>query len=155
MTGKLRLDQLMTSRGLAATRSRARDLIKRGAVSVAGKVETRTGLDVAHDAEIAIAEDWSGYVSRGALKLAAALDAFGFACDGRVALDIGASTGGFTQILLRRGAARVYAVDVGAGQLHAEIGGDARVVGLEKTDARSLHGTLIPEPPVLDRKSVV
>lgn len=146
MTGKLRLDQLMTSRGLAPTRSRARDLIKRGVVRVAGRVETRAGVDLPEDADIAVAEDWSGYVSRGALKLAAALDAFGFACDGRIALDIGASTGGFTQTLLRRGAVRVYTVDVGAGQLHPEIGGDARVVGLEKTDARSLDGTLIPEP---------
>jgi 23S rRNA (cytidine1920-2'-O)/16S rRNA (cytidine1409-2'-O)-methyltransferase len=146
MTGKLRLDQLMTSRGLAPTRSRARDLIKRGVVRVAGRVETRAGVDLPEDAEIAVAEDWGGYVSRGALKLTAALDAFGFACEGRIALDIGASTGGFTQVLLRRGAARVYAVDGGRGQLHADIAGDGRVLNLENTDARSLDGRLISEP---------
>jgi 23S rRNA (cytidine1920-2'-O)/16S rRNA (cytidine1409-2'-O)-methyltransferase len=146
MTGKLRLDQLMTARGLAPTRSRARDLIKRGLVTVAGQVERRAGVDVAEDAEIAVAEEWSGYVSRGALKLEAALDRFGFDCKGRIALDIGASTGGFVQVLLRRGAARVYAVDVGSGQLHPEIAIDERVRNLENVDARSLGPALIPEP---------
>jgi 23S rRNA (cytidine1920-2'-O)/16S rRNA (cytidine1409-2'-O)-methyltransferase len=144
---KTRLDQLMTVRGLAPTRSRARDLIKRGAVLVEGKVEKRAGVNLLPTAEIAVAEDWSGYVSRGGLKLAAALDAFGFDPLGRVALDIGASTGGFTQMLLRRGAKRVYAVDVGNGQLHPDIAADPRVVNLENTDARRLDRTSIPESP--------
>jgi len=143
---KMRLDQLLTERGLAPSRSRARDLIKRGAVRASGKVVTRPGLDVAEDAELALDEAWSGYVSRGALKLAAALDAFSFDPSGRIAIDVGASTGGFTQILLRRGAARVYAVDVGHGQLHALIRNDPRVVTLEDTDARHLDRSLVPEP---------
>jgi 23S rRNA (cytidine1920-2'-O)/16S rRNA (cytidine1409-2'-O)-methyltransferase len=146
MTGKHRLDQLLTLRGLAPTRSRARDLIKRGVVTVAGEVETRAGLDVASDADIAVAEAWSGYVSRGALKLEAALDQFGFGCEGRIALDIGASTGGFTQVLLRRGAARVYAVDVGRGQLHPDVAADARVRNLQNTDARMLGRRFVGEP---------
>ncbi|WP_088346101.1 MULTISPECIES: TlyA family RNA methyltransferase [Rhodomicrobium] len=143
---KTRLDQLLTLRGLAPTRSRARDLIKRGAVLVAGKVETRAGVDLPPDAEIAVNEDWSGYVSRGALKLAAALDAFAFECDGRIALDIGASTGGFAQILLRRGARHVYAVDVGSGQLHPDIAADPRISNLEATDSRRLDAQLVPAP---------
>jgi 23S rRNA (cytidine1920-2'-O)/16S rRNA (cytidine1409-2'-O)-methyltransferase len=142
---KTRLDQLMILKGLAPTRSRARDLIKRGVVLVAGKVERRAGVTLRQNTDLAVAEAWSGYVSRGALKLAAALDAFGFDPQGRVALDIGASTGGFTQELLRRRASRVYAVDVGTGQLHAEIAGDPRVVNLEGTDARRLDRALIPE----------
>ena len=144
---KTRLDQLMTIKGLAPTRSRARDLIKRGAVLIGGKVEKRAGANVAASADISVAEAWSGYVSRGGLKLAAALDAFGFDPMGRVALDIGASTGGFTQMLLRRGAKWVYAVDVGHGQLHQDIAGDPRVANLENTDARRLDRALIPEPP--------
>ncbi len=143
---KIRLDQLLTLRGLAPTRSRARDLVKRGAVLVAGKVETRAGVDLPFDADLAVNEDWSGYVSRGALKLAAALDALGFDCQGRTALDIGASTGGFTQILLMRGARRVYAVDVGKGQLHHDIAEDPRVTNLEETDARHLGVELIGDP---------
>jgi 23S rRNA (cytidine1920-2'-O)/16S rRNA (cytidine1409-2'-O)-methyltransferase len=144
---KTRLDQLMAIKGLAPTRSRARDLIKRGAVLVGGKVETRAGVSLPASAEISVAEDWSGYVSRGGLKLAAALDAFGFDPLGQAALDIGASTGGFTQTLLRRGARRVYAVDVGSGQLHPDLAGDPRVVNFEHTDARRLDGVLIPEAP--------
>jgi 23S rRNA (cytidine1920-2'-O)/16S rRNA (cytidine1409-2'-O)-methyltransferase len=141
----MRLDQLLTERGLAPSRSRARDLILRGLVSANGRKVERPGAPVPEDAEIAIGEAWSGYVSRGALKLAAALEAFGFDPSGRVALDIGASTGGFTQTLLRGGAARVYAVDVGRGQLDASLRADPRVVGLEGTDARALTRGLIPE----------
>jgi 23S rRNA (cytidine1920-2'-O)/16S rRNA (cytidine1409-2'-O)-methyltransferase len=88
-------------------------------------------------------------VSRGGVKLAAALDAFGVDPAGRVCLDVGASTGGFTHVLLTRGAARVYAVDVGSGQLHASLRADARVVSLESTDARTLTAALIPEPASL------
>lgn len=141
----MRLDLLLTARGLAPSRSRARDLIRRGVVRAGGKVVTRPGLDFAEDAELAVDEAWSGYVSRGALKLAAALDAFGFDPAARIALDIGASTGGFTQLLVERGAARVYAVDVGHGQLHPPLQADARVVALEGVDARQLDRTRIPE----------
>ena len=143
---KIRLDQLLTERGLVPSRSRARDLIRRGAVRAGGVVVTRPGVDIAEDAELAIEEAWSGYVSRGALKLVAALDAFGFDPAGCVALDIGASTGGFTQFLLRRGASRVYAVDVGRDQLHADLRADDRVVALEETDARALDRNLVPDP---------
>jgi 23S rRNA (cytidine1920-2'-O)/16S rRNA (cytidine1409-2'-O)-methyltransferase len=143
---KIRLDLLLTERGLAPSRSRARDLIRRGAVRAGGEVVTRPGVDVAADTELAVEEAWSGYVSRGALKLAAALDAFGFDPAGRVGLDIGASTGGFTQMLLRRGAARVHAVDVGRDQLHAGLRADGRVLSLEGTDARLLDRALVPDP---------
>ena len=143
---KIRLDQLLTERGLVPSRSRARDLIKRGLVRAGGVVVTRPGHDIAEDAELALDEPWSGYVSRGALKLEAALDAFGFDPAGRAALDIGASTGGFTQVLLRRGAGRVYAVDVGQGQLDPELARDSRLALLESTDARTLSRSLVPEP---------
>ena len=142
----MRIDQLMTERGLVPSRSRARDLILRGLVTANGRQVARPSSAVPEDADIAITEEWSGYVSRGALKLAAALDAFGFDVEGRIALDVGASTGGFTQMLLRRGAARVYAVDVGHGQLHVSLRSDGRVVAWEGTDARDLHGGLVPEP---------
>lgn len=141
----MRLDQLLTERGLTPSRSRARDLILRGLVRADGRVVARPGAAVAESAQIAIAEEWSGYVSRGALKLEAALDAFDFDPAGRIALDLGASTGGFTQMLLRRGAAAVYAVDVGQDQLHATLRGDVRVIVLENTDARALHPGLIPQ----------
>jgi len=144
---KIRLDLLLTQHGLAPTRSRARDLIKRGVVIAAGRVETRAGAEFAPDAEIVLTEDWSGYVSRGSLKLEGALEHFGFEFTGRIALDIGASTCGYTQVLLRHGARKVYAVDTGSGQLHADIADDARVVNLEKTDARLLNTSFIPEPP--------
>lgn len=133
----LRLDKALLSRGLVETRSRARDLIVRGAVQVSGLVETKPGMLVRDDAPIVLLED-AEYVSRGALKLVAALDAFGFDPDGRRALDVGASTGGFTDVLLRRGAAHVTAVDVGHGQLHARLAGDPRVTSLEGRDARTL-----------------
>jgi 23S rRNA (cytidine1920-2'-O)/16S rRNA (cytidine1409-2'-O)-methyltransferase len=121
-------------------------MILRGLVSANGRPVTRAGTPVPDDAEIAIAENWTGYVSRGALKLLAALDAFGFDASGRVALDIGGSTGGFTQILVQRGAAKVYAVDVGNGQLHAMLREDGRVTVLENTDARDLDRKLVPQP---------
>ena len=96
--------------------------------------------------EIEIDGDVHDYVSRGGLKLAAGLDAFGFSPAGRICLDLGASTGGFTDVLLRRGAARVYAVDVGTGQLHPRLAADPRVIRLEKTDARRLDRTLVTDP---------
>lgn len=147
MPERLRLDQLLVARGLAATRSRARDAILRGAVSVGGVLADRPGVTVGTDAEIAIDDDARRYVSRGALKLAAALDRFGFSPLGRIALDIGASTGGFTEVLLERGAERVFAVDVGHDQLHPRLRADRRVEPLEGTNARDLTRDQVPVSP--------
>jgi 23S rRNA (cytidine1920-2'-O)/16S rRNA (cytidine1409-2'-O)-methyltransferase len=141
-----RLDVVLVERGLAVSRARARDLIRRGLVEVAGAVETKPGAAVATEAEVRVAAGAADHVSRGALKLIAALEHFRFSALGVVALDVGASTGGFTQVLLERGAARVYAVDVGHGQLHARLAEDPHVVSLERCDARSLDRTRIPEP---------
>jgi 23S rRNA (cytidine1920-2'-O)/16S rRNA (cytidine1409-2'-O)-methyltransferase len=143
---RIRLDQLLVSRGLAPTRSRARDLIARGCVAVDGVTAAKAGQSTDDSADVVVTEEQSGRISRGGLKLAAALDAFDLAAEGRVALDIGASTGGFTDTLLQRGARRVYAVDVGRGQLHPSLGNDPRVVSLEAVDARSLSSELVPEP---------
>lgn len=142
----MRLDLALVARGLVATRARARDLIKRGLVQVSGRTVTKAGALVGADARLAISGAEAGYVARSAEKLVAALDAFGFDPSGRIALDIGASAGGFTQVLLERGAPRVYAVDVGHGQLHKRLAGDARVVSLEGRDARGLMPEDIREP---------
>ena len=142
---KKRLDLLLVESGLAPTRSRAADLVRQGAVSVAGVKALKPGILVPPEAPLTVAPGAQPYVSRGGLKLEAALDAFGFEAKGRTALDIGASTGGFTDLLLARGAALVYAVDVGRDQLHAKLRGDPRVVSLEATDARSLDAGLVPE----------
>jgi 23S rRNA (cytidine1920-2'-O)/16S rRNA (cytidine1409-2'-O)-methyltransferase len=140
----LRLDKALLMRGLVPTRARARDLIVRGAVSVDGAVQLKPGAVVAENAPIALSEA-SDYVSRGSLKLEAALSAFGFDPAGRVCLDIGASTGGFTDLLLQRGAAHVFAVDVGHGQLHQRLRDDPRVTSLEGMDARALSGREIDQ----------
>ncbi|MFQ5625959.1 MAG: TlyA family RNA methyltransferase [Methyloligellaceae bacterium] len=141
-----RLDILLVARGLAATRSRARDLIRRGAVRVNGVRAGKPARMTPEDASLDIAGDASRYVSRGAVKLNAALDAFGFDPEGCHALDVGASTGGFTQVLLERGAAQVTAADVGKGQLHESLRNNPRVRALEGTDARELTPALVPEP---------
>jgi 23S rRNA (cytidine1920-2'-O)/16S rRNA (cytidine1409-2'-O)-methyltransferase len=141
-----RLDVRMVELGLAPTRARAQDLIRRGLVDVAGVVEQRPGTGVAACAAIHLSQAAGDHVSRGALKLIAALDYFRFPVAGVVALDVGASTGGFTEVLLARGAARVYAVDVGHGQLHVRVASDARVVSLEGRDARQLDDMLVSEP---------
>jgi 23S rRNA (cytidine1920-2'-O)/16S rRNA (cytidine1409-2'-O)-methyltransferase len=140
-----RLDTRLVESGLAPSRARAQDLIRRGLVEIDGRVERRPAAGVAGSAAIWLSPDAGDHVSRGALKLAAALDHFKFPVAGTVALDVGASTGGFTQVLLDRGAARVYAVDVGHGQLHARLAADHRVVSLEHCDARNLSGRLVPE----------
>ncbi len=143
---KTRLDQLLVDSGLAATRSRAADLVRLGLVSVAGVPALKSGVLVRADASLAVSPGASPYASRGGLKLEAALDAFGFVVEGRVALDIGASAGGFSEVLLARGAAKVYAVDVGRDQLHAKLRAEPRVVALEATDARSLDAAIVKEP---------
>jgi 23S rRNA (cytidine1920-2'-O)/16S rRNA (cytidine1409-2'-O)-methyltransferase len=142
---KKRLDQLLVERGLAPSRSRAADLVRRGCVKAGDTVATKPGALFGEDAALAVTGDAGLAVSRGGLKLAAALDAFGLDPKGRICLDIGASTGGFTEVLLERGAAKAYAVDVGRGQLHKRLAADARVVSLEATDARTLDSHLIPE----------
>jgi 23S rRNA (cytidine1920-2'-O)/16S rRNA (cytidine1409-2'-O)-methyltransferase len=133
-----RLDVALVERGLSPTRARARDAILRGGVLVDGVPATRPALSVPADAAIAVNDPAGQYVSRGALKLIAALDAFEFSPAGRVALDIGASTGGFTQVLLARGATRVHAIDVGHGQLDPGLASDPRVRSREGLNARSL-----------------
>lgn len=140
-----RLDKILVARGLVATRSRARDLIQRGQVSVGGAAVTKPGT-VIDDAACVTIDGASDYVSRGGFKLAAALDVFGLDPSGRVALDVGASTGGFTEILLSRGATKVYAVDVGRDQLHPSLRADPRVVSLEGQDVRALSRSHVPEP---------
>ncbi len=133
-----RLDQTLVRRRLYESRSRARDAIARGAVLVDGKAVTKPGALVTDTADIALSDPARNYVSRAALKLIAGLDHFGFDPAGRMALDIGASTGGFTQVLIEREAAHVLAVDVGHDQLHASLAGDVRVSNLEGLNARDL-----------------
>lgn len=142
----MRLDQRLVADGLVASRSRARDLILRGFVNVDGTVCERPAQSIAPAAAVVLKADTPSYVSRGAEKLAAALDAFGFDPSGCIALDAGASTGGFTQVLLERGAKRVYAADVGTGQLHDSLRQDARVVAMENCDIRSIDAGLIADP---------
>ena len=137
-TQRPRLDELLVRRGLFPTRSRARDAVARGAVRVEGRAATKPGQPTSPDAVIAIDDPARGYVSRAALKLIAGLDAFGLDPKGALALDVGASTGGFTQVLLERGAAQVVALDVGHGQLDAGLAADSRVTVLEKLNARDL-----------------
>lgn len=133
-----RLDDLLVARGLFASRSRARDAVERGTVSVGGTVVTKPGQNVSSDVDLAVDDPARNYVSRAALKLIAGLDRFQLDPSGAQALDIGASTGGFTQVLLERGAAHVTAVDVGHGQMHASIAADPRVTSIEGLNARVL-----------------
>lgn len=136
--GEQRLDQVLVAQGHFATRSRARDAVARGTVRVDGRPATKPGAVVPADARIEIDDPAQAYVSRAALKLIKGLDQFGFSPEGRDCLDIGASTGGFTQVLLERGAAHVVAVDVGHGQLHPSLAGDSRVTNREGLNARDL-----------------
>jgi 23S rRNA (cytidine1920-2'-O)/16S rRNA (cytidine1409-2'-O)-methyltransferase len=146
---RTRLDELLVERGLAPSRTRAQALILAGQVRVGegdrARLDRKAGDLVAPDTTVALTER-DPYVSRGGHKLAAALDAFGIDPAGRTCLDAGASTGGFTDVLLQRGAARVYAVDVGRGQLAETLRQDTRVVSLERTNARSLTASSLPEP---------
>ncbi|MDT2020230.1 TlyA family RNA methyltransferase [Methylocella sp. CPCC 101449] len=139
-----RADVLLVEKGHFESRARARAAIEAGLVFANGKQVRRPAEDVAEDAEIQASAPHP-WVSRGGLKLVAALDAFGFDPKGRVCLDIGASTGGFTEVLLDRGAIRVHAVDVGHGQLHARLQNDPRVVSREGTDARQLTAADFPD----------
>ena len=145
MAERIRLDLALEARGLLPSRARARDAVLRGTVKVNGVTATKPNQPVGAADSVTLDDPAARYVSRAALKLVAGLDAGGIDPTGRVALDIGASTGGFTQVLLERGAVRVFAVDVGHGQLHPEIAADGRVVSLEGTKARDLTRETIPE----------
>ncbi|MGV0911596.1 TlyA family RNA methyltransferase [Martelella sp. FOR1707] len=144
----MRLDQLLVALNRFETRSRARDAIARGAVMVNGKKAAKPGATVSPDAVIAIDDPAEHYVSRAALKLSAALDHFALSPEGAHALDIGASTGGFTQVLLERGARHVTAIDVGHGQMADRIADDPRVTNIEGLNARNLSRDDITYGPV-------
>lgn len=140
----MRLDQALVDRGLTETRSKARDLILRGEIRVDGIIATKPGKPVDTESEVTCTNSTETYVSRGGLKLAAALTAYNYSAKKVVAIDVGASTGGFTDVLLRNDATHVYAVDVGRDQFHPTLRQDARVSVLESTDARTLDTSLIP-----------
>lgn len=145
---KVRLDQLLVARGLAESRARAKAAIEAGGVTIDGRPARAASQTVSDDAEITFVEAHR-FVGRAALKLDHALTLWPVAVEGRTVLDVGASTGGFTEVCLERGATRVYAVDVGQGQLHPRLAADPRVIDLEKTDARDLTPDLIPDAPGL------
>lgn len=145
----MRLDAYLVKHGLAPSRARAAALVQAGHVRVAGRVVLKPSVDVA-DSVVEVTAPDHGYVGRGALKLKALLEVAQANLNGEVVLDVGASTGGFTEVCLEAGARKVYAVDVGHGQLHPRLRDDARVVAMESTDARTLpSGVLVPPPTVL------
>jgi 23S rRNA (cytidine1920-2'-O)/16S rRNA (cytidine1409-2'-O)-methyltransferase len=146
MAAKRRADQLLVEQGLAESRAKAQALILAGLVSTGGRRIDKPGTALAEDTELALAGRDHPWVSRGGVKLAFALDHFALDPNGMIALDIGASTGGFTDVLLARGVARVHAVDVGRGQLAWKLRQDPRVVVHEGTNARYLSRAEIPEP---------
>ena len=146
---KERIDKLLVDRGLVSSRERSRALILAGAVLVDEQVVDKAGAQIAREAEIRLRGEDIPFVSRGGLKLAKGLDAFALDVRERIAIDVGASTGGFTDCLLQRGARKVYAVDVGYGQLAWSLRTDPRVVNLERTNIRNLQGADLPETPDL------
>ncbi|HPC01295.1 MAG TPA: TlyA family RNA methyltransferase [Syntrophales bacterium] len=146
---KVRLDRLLVDRGLAPTRERARAMILSGAVLADERPADKAGLLVSPDAAIRLKGEVNPYVGRGGLKLKGALTSFGLCVDGIVALDVGAATGGFTDCLLKEGARKVYALDVGYGQLAWELRNDPRVVVLERTNIRLYDGRGMEERPEL------
>ena len=143
---RVRLDQLLLDRKLAPSRERARALVIAGQVTVDGRTVTKAGTAVDESADVALIAPDHPYVGRGGLKLAHALDTFQIAVAGRECLDIGASTGGFTDVMLQRGAARVVALDVGHGQLDWRLRQDSRVVVIEHVNARNLTPDMLPGP---------
>jgi 23S rRNA (cytidine1920-2'-O)/16S rRNA (cytidine1409-2'-O)-methyltransferase len=146
VSDKQRLDLELEARGLLPSRARARDAVLRGTVRVNGVPARKPNQMVGAADLIALDDPAAAYVSRAALKLIAGLDAGAVPVAGRTCLDVGASTGGFTQVLLERGATRVFAVDVGHGQLHDELRADRRVVVMEGVNARDLTRATIPDP---------
>lgn len=145
LKGKDRLDMLMLEKGLVESRQEAQGLILAGLVEVNGETVTRAGQRLSPESAIKILRDDCSYVSRGGLKLQAALDIFQIGVDSKIALDVGTSTGGFTDCLLQRGARKVYAIDVGYGQLAWRLRNDPRVILLEKTNIRYLRTEDLPE----------
>ncbi len=141
-----RLDLALVIRGLVPTRSRAHDLIKRGLVLIDGKTALKPSQQVSKDTVMEIDSEAARYVSRGSVKLIRALDEFQLSPLDKVCLDLGASTGGFTQILLERGASHVYALDVGTGQFNKDLAGHPKVTNFENTDVRQFDRQLIAEP---------
>lgn len=146
---KKRLDQILVERGLAPSRERAKSIILAGLVDVNGQRNDKPGTPVPQDADITVRGPDHPYVSRGGLKLEAALDAFGIDPAGRLAVDIGASTGGFTDCMLQRGARRVYAIDVGYNQLDYKLRTDDRVVVFERENIRHFDVSRLEELPDL------
>ena len=149
MPAKERLDKLLVDRGLASSRERARALILAGQVVVGEHALDKAGVKVASDVPLRLKGEELPFVSRGGVKLAHALDAFAVAVTGRTAIDVGASTGGFTDCLLQRGAAKVFAVDVGYGQLAWKLREDPRVVSMERTNIRQLTLEWLADHPDL------
>jgi 23S rRNA (cytidine1920-2'-O)/16S rRNA (cytidine1409-2'-O)-methyltransferase len=148
MPPRLRADRLLVERGLFESRAKAKAAIAAGLVTADDAPVRKPSDEIAVDAALR-AEPAFAWVSRGGVKLAAALDRFGIGVAGRVCLDVGASTGGFSDVLLARGARRVYAVDVGTGQLHSRLRERAEIVSLERTDIRTLEPAALPERPQL------
>lgn len=148
MQSKKRIDRMLVERGLFESRAKAQAAIEAGLVIANDAVVRKASEEVAVDAHIS-ATPAHPYVSRGGVKLSAALDRFGFDPKHRICLDVGASTGGFTQVLLQRGAKRIYAVDVGRGQLHDALRAKPEVVSLEETDIRNVSAARLGEPPDL------
>lgn len=140
-----RADELLVRQHLVPSRSAGQHLIRNGRVLAGGVPVRKPGQFLPENTVLSIVEDTEIYVSRGAEKLLAAIHAFSPAIEGKVALDLGASTGGFTEVLLKYGASRVYAVDVGTAQLHPKLKADSRVISLENTNARDLDANAIPE----------
>jgi 23S rRNA (cytidine1920-2'-O)/16S rRNA (cytidine1409-2'-O)-methyltransferase len=140
-----RADQRLVELGLVPSRARAQAEIRAGTVICNGRVIARASTEVACDALLELHHTGNLFVSRGGLKLDAALEHFGIEATGKVALDVGASTGGFTDVLLARGASRVYAIDVGHDQLHEKLCADPRVISREGINARDLDASLVPE----------
>lgn len=147
MSDKIRIDVALVERGLAASREKAQALVMSGVVYIGENKATKPSVQVTPQDELIVRQTGTGYVSRGALKLVKGLDVFGVDPTGVVAMDLGASTGGFTDVLLTRGALKVYAIDVGYGQLDWKLRNDSRVVVMERTNARYLTpDALMPRP---------
>ena len=146
MANKVRADQLLVQRGLAETRTRAQALIMAGNVFAGDRAISKAGDQLAEDCALTVKGRDHPWVSRGGIKLDHGLDHFGFGVTGTIALDVGSSTGGFTDVLLARGAAKVHAVDVGTNQLAWKLRQDPRVIVHEQTNARDLNRDIIPDP---------
>jgi 23S rRNA (cytidine1920-2'-O)/16S rRNA (cytidine1409-2'-O)-methyltransferase len=146
MTTRERVDRLLVARGLFESRARAQAAITAGRVTADGSVVRKASEEISPTADI-VAEAEHPYVSRGGVKLAGALDHFRLDVTGCIGLDVGASTGGFTEVLLERGARRVYAIDVGTGQLHPRLRGRGDIVSIEQADIRTLDPVRLLEPP--------